>query len=74
MRLISFSQGVYSVELTEKEIVTFSNCLNEALGFISRDAFHPRIGSNQDDAERLLDNVTHIIASCSDDSDDAGCH
>jgi hypothetical protein len=65
MRLIERNDARIAIELTDEELKTVNNALNEILHgpeAIDEPEFHTRVGVSRDEAERLLASAAAILS------------
>jgi hypothetical protein len=64
MRPIKRGDGVATLELSDDELRTINNALNEICGgpeAIDEAEFHTRVGATRDDALRLLASIQRLL-------------
>lgn len=65
MRLIERNDAGLAIELTDDELRTVNNALNEILdgpAAIDEPEFHTRVGVTRDEAEQLLASVAVVLS------------
>ncbi len=59
------SAGQYLIALSENELITLSNCLNEVCNGIDLPAFETRVGASRDKVIGMLRTISSGLAQAS---------
>ena len=57
MVISPINQDLFRLELSRTELITMSNCLNEASSGLYLQEFHSRIGVDKEDVKKLIDQI-----------------